>query len=300
MGQLTGPRHSERENRALELAVAAGNRAGVPVAEAAILRVGTSVLVELPAAHAVARIEDDARCGWRQWHAARAFDVCGAPTLRLLDRELPPHEHGEHLVTLWQRVQRVAEPTMAQLGQAVRQVHDCTREHVDDDVVPLDPCGLIRGQLTAATHWSESDRTALLQQLEELAAEWPELVRGDPLGTVIAHGDVHGDNALVGPEGLVLLDLEHSGTGPASWDLVVLAVAVRQYRFPPADYRAFTDGYGARADEWSGFESMCRLYELMVTAWAIACSPYSTRLAEEACVRADTLLGRQARVWTLL
>ncbi len=204
-------------------------------------------------------------------------------------------------VTLWRRLEQVADPDLAALGEAVRALHDATRSSLPPDLPSCDPLPILHHYLDGPSPWSGSDESEeLRRRADTLAVEWQLAARDDPLGRVIVHGDPHQDNAIVTEQGLVLLDLEDAGEGPASWDFATLKVGIERYGVPPEDYRAFTAGYGSEPGAWEGHAVMCRVYELLVAAWAMRCSADSPRMAEEASVRVATLLGRGGGQWTLL
>ncbi len=289
--------------RALRLAKAAGRRAGFYVSDAKLLRVRSSVHVELPQAGVVARVEASGaeQLAERQVQIARVLADRGAPVARLARPELQPLLVEDGAVTLWQRLEQLAEPDFGNLGQTVWALHDATRDSLPSDLPSFDPLQIVRGYLDWPSPWSGSDEWKdLRHRADTLAVEWRSATRDDPLGRVIVHGDLHQDNAIVTEQGLILLDLEDAGKGPASWDFAPLKVGVERYGLPSEDYRAFADGYGSEPGAWEGHAVMCRVYELLVAAWAMRCSADSPRMAEEASVRVATVLGRGQGQWTLL
>lgn len=148
--------------------------------------------------------------------------------------------------------------------------------------------------------WSGSESCVELQRrAREAAQAWPSATCDDPLGSAVVHGDVHLENAIVTDRGLVLVDLEDAAVGPASWDFAPLGVGVRRYGVPRRDYRDFVAGYGDEPGSWPGLSYMRSVYELMSVAWALRCSGLSRRMAEEATVRVELLLGASERVWKL-
>ncbi len=289
--------------RALRLAKAAGRKAGVDVSDAKLLRVRSSVHVELPRAEIVARVEASGaeRLAERQVRIAQLLADRGAPVARLVEPEFQPYLMEDGAVTLWQWLEKVADPDFAALGQAVAALHEATRRSLPSDLPSFDPLQVVHGYLDWPSPWSGSDESEELgRRADTLALEWRSAVRDDPLGRVIVHGDLHQDNAIVTEQGLILLDLEDAGKGPASWDFAPLKVGVERFGVPPEDYRAFVAGYGSEPGAWEGLGVMCRIYELLVAAWTMRCSAGSLRMAEEASVRVATVLGRGEGRWTLL
>lgn len=289
--------------RALRLAKEAGRKAGVDVSGAKLLRVRSSVHVELPRAEIVARVEAPGaeQAARRQVRVAQLLADRGAPVARLVCAELQPLLVEDGAVTLWRRLEAVAEPDLFALGQAVRALHEATRGSLPLDLPATDPFPSLYNFLDWPSPWSGSGESEeLRRRADALTTKWQSVIRDDPLGLVVVHGDVHQDNAFVTERGVVLLDLEDAGVGPASWDFAPLAVGVERYGVPRADYRAFAAGYGAEPGAWEGHALMCRVYELMVATWAMRCSGDSPRMAEEASVRVATLLGGGRGRWTLL
>lgn len=287
----------DTQRRAIELAVAAGREAGFEVEGAVVLRNCTSVLVELPRAGVVARVEllgGDAQAR-RLSEVARYFERVGAPTLRLL-HVAPP-------VTLWPKLDAVADIDACALGQLLRSVHDRTRGAASELLPALDPFGEIAqhlDQLDLEPAWSADDRQRLRSRDAELAQGWRACVGEDPLGVALVHGDVHRDNVIVTAQGPVLIDLELAGVGPATWDFVQLGAAVHRYGDDGVQLEAFVRGYGDDPRGWAGYELLRDVYELLCAVWAAAYRSRSTVFAREATRRIDSLLGRGDQAWTLL
>lgn len=289
--------------RGIRLAKAAGRTAGIDISDARLLRVRSSVHVEFSRAGIVARVESSGvgQLAERQARIARLLAERGAPGARLLQPERQPYFVEDGAVTLWQQLDKVAEADFAALGEAVRALHDATRSPLPPGIPICDPFRTIHRDLGWPSPWSDSEEHKELRRLADtLAEQWQQISREDPLGRVIVHGDAHQENAILTEDGLVLLDFEDAGEGPASWDFAALKVGVARYGLPLEDYRAFVAGYGAEPGEWEGHAVMCQVYELLVTAWAMRCSAESPRLAEEASVRVAGLLSRGRRQWTLV
>ena len=293
----------DSSGRALCLVAEAARRAGLDGAGAAVLRVRSSIHVELPGADVVARVEGPGGqdLAMRQVLVARALAARDAPVTRLVRPEIQPLLIGDRAVTLWRRLRSVATPTLEAVGRAVRAIHEATAESLPRSVPTIDPFAQVRASLDSPSSWSGSVAVKELQhRTNELASSWQEETQDDPLGKVVVHGDPHADNAVASAGGLVLLDLEDAGVGPASWDFAPLAVGVERYGLPAEDYRQFAAGYGAEPGTWPGHSLMCRVYELLVTSWAVRCSVDSPRLAREATVRISGVLEGDPSRWTLL
>jgi len=252
-------------SRALCMVEEAASRANLNDADAAVLRVRSSIHVELPHEDVVARVEGPGgqELALRQVVVARALAARDTPVARLVLPEIQPLLIGDGAVTLWRRLRSVAVPTFEAMGRAVRAIHDATAESRPKGVPPIDPFGQVRAFLGSPSSWSGSVAIKELQRRsDELAARWRGGTRDDPLGKVVVHGDPHLDNAIVSETGLVLLDLEDSGVGPASWDFTPLSVGVERFGLPSEDFRRFVAGYGTEPGTWPGHSLMCHVYEL--------------------------------------
>lgn len=287
--------------QALSLATEAARRAGLDAAGAGILRVRTSIHVELPQADVVARVEGPGEqdLALRQVLVARALAARDAPVARLVRPEIQPFFIGDRSVTLWRRLRSVATPTPLAMGRALRTIHQATIGSLPKGVPAIDPFGQVRACLDSPSPWSGSAAIVELRhRADELASRWQERVQDDPLGTVVVHGDPYADNAIVSEGGLIMLDLEDAGVGPASWDFAPLGVGVERYGVPEEDFQQFVAGYGAEPGAWSGYSLMCRVYELWVAAWAVRCTADSPGMAVEAAVRVAGLLEGDPTPWT--
>jgi hypothetical protein len=288
-------------DQAIALACRAARTLGLDVADARVVRLRSSAHVLLPAAGAIARVEapgyeDLAR---RQALLAEYLWSCSAPVAELIRPGEQPFILETGSVVVWRRIQNTGTPSPGDLGRALRAFHGSGGHAFPPSLPIIDPLGRIHKSLDRITPWGDTD---VLNALRNLAARyeggWTSAVEGDPLGTATVHGDVHLENVICTESGLILIDLEDSGLGPASWDFAPLAVGVERYGLSPAVYEGVLEGYATDPGEAQGFELMCRVYELLVTAWAVECSPSSPRMAEEAALRVDTLLGRRSANWT--
>ena len=289
--------------RALRLAKAAGLGFGLDVSEARFLRVRSTVTVELPLANVVARVEavGAERSAERQVRIARLLAERRAPVARLVQPERQPRFLEDGAVTLWRRLEPVADPDFQALGQAVRAVHDATRSSLPPDLPVCDPLAEVRRYLDWPSPWlGTTESREVHNRADRLTAAWQVAVREDPLGPVIVHGDAHQDNAIVTDDGLILIDLENAGKGPASWDFAALKVGVERYGLGSDDYRSFIAGYGSEPGAWEGHAVLCQVYELLVASWAMRCSADSPQMAHEASIRVASVLGRGDEKWKML
>lgn len=270
---------SPRVARALEAVAKATAPLGVPTDGAAVWRQGTSVLVELPAAGVIARVDDVAppERSDRQVRAAQVLASAGVPSIRLAFTDEQPIEalveRRVVSVTLWQReahVGRRAEP--AEVGRLARALHDATAGGAGcEGLRPLLPLQAVGEQIEIARHDRASpgdDLDVLAAAHDRLAREWAAAV--EDAATALVHGDLHADNVIVTPDGPRLCDLELAGVGPTAYDLVPQVVAVERYGAPATDLVAFESAYGAELPALARSGPLVEVYELWVAAWAVA------------------------------
>ena len=131
------------------------------------------------------------------------------------------------------------------------------------------------------------------------ALRWHQLTADDPVGRAIVHGDLHRKNVVMTAAGAVLIDLELAGVGPRCYDLAAIAVAGRRYGLPAAEVDRALRIYGADPRRWSGFDELCQVYELWVTAWALSQRATSGAADVEANRRLERWRTGSSAPWTL-
>jgi hypothetical protein len=299
------PPSGDREHAALAAVLAVADDSGIDTSRAGIWRSGSSVMVGLPAARVLARVDEAGRAGVadRQVVVSEVLAERGVPAIGLTGPLEQPVATAAGLVTfwVWLDVTGVGVAPRA-LGQLARALHDATRGGADD-VPAYEPLGAVRLELERAEALGltdPADLALLRERIGRLEPRWDE-TQEDPLGIAVVHGDLHPHNAVATRLGPVLADLELAGVGPVCADLVPHVVAVRRYGAPPHVLDDFLSGYGLEAAGWRGFEVLVQAYELWVTASAVANRGGSARLEEEAEVRLDRWRpGRiSARPWAL-
>ncbi|MCD9624791.1 aminoglycoside phosphotransferase family protein [Rhabdothermincola salaria] len=299
------PASEGRERAAMAAVLEVADHVGLDAEAAGIWRAGSSVLVGLPVARVLGRVDDprrvDAAC--RQVIASEVMAERGVPAITLTGPADQPVLTEAGPVTLWRWLDaHGVEASPEGLGRLARRLHDATRGGVEG-VAPYDPLTAVAAELERAAELGltdERDLGLLDGHIARLRATWPA-PEDDPLGVAVVHGDLHRDNAIVTDEGLVLADLELAGVGPAAADLVPHVVAVRRYDASPRVLEELMQGYGRELHVWPGLEVMVEAYELWVTAWSVANRGGSAVLAAEAEVRLDHWRpGRDSsRPWSL-
>ncbi len=225
---------------ALRTAVAAATNAGLDPDGAEVFRVRAAVLVSLPRADVIARVEplSALAVSRAQVVAAATGARLGAPVCPLVRPDLQPIVLDDGVVTLWRRLHDTGQPADPRaLGATLRQLHDTTRGALPPELPPLEPfTEALQCLDAAAAAFDAAGVDALKREVSALLARWPELVAEDPLGLAMVHGDPHVDNVVTTADGPVLVDLEMTSSGPASWDLAVLGAGVRYYHHDPAAF----------------------------------------------------------------
>jgi hypothetical protein len=316
------PPASDREARADTLVQQLVAELGLPGGRRGVLRAGSAVLVGLADLDVLVRVDgpdrvDDAH---RQVAVARALATAGVPAIALAVTDDQPVAADAGVLTLWGYVEPVADrATPDQVGHLARQLHDALRPAAPavgagtagptagagtagptagagtagptagagtaPGVPELDPLAAVDRQLEAAARLgatSDAELAALRAGIAAARVAWTEVGPADPLGRSLVHGDLHADNVVVGADGPVLADLEVSGWGPPSYDLVPQLVAVERYGADAAGYDRFSAAYGFDVRTWSGASALARTYELWVTAWAVASRTISPEHEDEA------------------
>jgi hypothetical protein len=280
-----------REELALSSVVDAAAEAGLEVSGAGIWRVGSSVLVGLPEARVLGRVDDPGRfdAASRQVAVAEVVVERGVPCITVTGPARQPVVTPAGPLTFWRWLEVTADEVGPRaLGRLARALHDATRGGVDD-VPGFQPLVAVaeeleRARLAGLT--APSDVELLEERIASVLDRWP-VVLDDPLGIAVVHGDLHRHNAVATAGGAVLADLELAGVGPVCADLVPQVVAVRRYGASPHTVDEMFAGYGLEPVRWPGFELLVEAHELWVTVWTVANRGLSRVLEGEAEVRLD-------------
>lgn len=223
----------------------------------------------------------------------------GVPVTELVDRSEQPWTMDGCVVTAWRWVDAIGPAGPADLGPLARTLRERTAGTALALALPaLDPVAAITG---AVAHLPSDDPEATFVRhgAAALAEPFADAASDDPLGWSLVHGDLHGDNVVVGPDGPVLTDLELSGAGPAGYDAAPAALAVRRYGHDPSTLETFLSGFGADPRGWAGFVTYVAIYELWVTAWAVGVRGQDPSWAAEASRRVATLRNGTDERWVL-
>ena len=305
-GGVTGTPDGDGTPPALLAVAAAGAAAGFDAGGATVLKASASDVVRLPVTGWLAKVAPagpGAGAARREVAVARALAAAGVPAVRLAPVPGQPIAVAGAVVTVWEDAGVLpGEPDPADLGRLARRLHDATAgDPAIAGLPPLDPLAaaadrLAQAEATAAI--PARDVAFLWDVHARLAADWAALP--PPPTPALAHGDLHPANVFRTAAGPVLADLELSGVGDPAYDLAPSLVAVRRYGRPSAHHEAFAAAYGADVRDHPHVEVLCAVYELWVTAWAVAAAAAGPDLAAEAAVRVATWRGDPtARPWVL-
>jgi len=289
----------ERRSHALRLATAAALRVGLDARDAEIFRHATAVLVALPWANAVARVEPTTLRPYVDQYieAARCMARFGVPANRLVVPDAQPVVLDGGVVTFWERLEHVGRTaTPAELGVLIRQLHHAAGEATAFDLKILDPFSRV-GYFLSRPGPPLEDIDALVERVDTARARWARAMVEVRSDMTLVHGDVHLDNVIVTPDGPMLVDLEYSSLGPPAYDLVPMSVRRQRYGARPSEVREFLAAYGCQAPESPLFELLCEAYELQVTAWAVGMRGLSAPHLAEAKRRMRGVLRGGAERW---
>jgi aminoglycoside phosphotransferase (APT) family kinase protein len=275
--------------------------AGVDSSAGVLIRSGTALLVRF--GPLLIRAWEPARSATahREVAVARTLAESGVPAVRLVEPLDQPVIGPEAVLTVWHWLD--LEPgavSPSELGALAGRLRRATVGH--HDIPAFDPLGMVRGLLaTTEASGAEAGRDLvdLARMVDDVEPAWIGAARDDPAGVGVVHGDLHRLNVLRSRAGPLLADLEMAGAGPPSYDSAPAAIAVRRYGADPADLDAFLAAAGHDPRPWAGFEVCCRVYELWVTAWALAGRAGAGDVEREAQVRMASLRGTGEGVWHL-
>jgi len=272
-------------------------RFGADLAQSVVVRDGLSLLVRSGRTLVRVRESSGEPVALREVEVARALQEADVPAVKLLAGETQPWVNGKFIVTAWQWHEVVRPTTPRDSGLLAKTLRERTANSYG--VPTFDPIGAARN---AVAHIRIGDPQGDFVRLRarQLADSWAGVAYSDPAGTVMVHGDLHGDNVLVTSEGPILADLELAGVGPASYDTAPAAVAVKRYGADPSELEQFVEAQQFDPRSWDGFATCIDAYELWVTAWAVGVRERSGELRDEAEIRVSCLRDGLCEPWRLL
>ena len=287
---MTGP-----SDRALAAAAEALGRVGA-IGDDVIVREGASLLVRRGTVLARVRPVAEAAVSERELSVAARLGNDGVPVVEAIGASTPVVLDG-FVATCWRWVPAVGPAGPDDVGRLVRTLRTATSGGGRRALAVFDPIAHIVG--VVGDCGDEPDVCFVRERADRLRAAFEAAAADDPLGEAVVHGDLHAGNVAVGDAGAVVLDLELSGWGPPSYDLVPAVVAERRYGASVADLVAFLTAAGADSRSWPGFDAFVDVYELWVTAWAVSVAHRRRDWAEEAARRVASLRDGSDDRWHL-
>ncbi len=157
------------------------------------------------------------------------------------------------------------------VGQVVRRLHtNVSIESVPDCYPIAHPTGLpwwnfpemmLRIEQSGIL---DADALTVLRSVADAGERWTDIVSTPPM--VIAHGDVHPGNVIMGADGPVLIDWDLLSVGASIWD----HIALRAWSTPPWQgneqaYAEFAAGYGDVDWDVADLDALVRLRNLAAT-----------------------------------
>jgi Phosphotransferase enzyme family len=254
--------------------------------------------------------------------------VYAAPTAELLLRVSPPGVDPSQGLTFAIEASRVGVPVLAPtsaevyeaagcsvtvwpllsgrgdfedfgwLGSAARSLHAAS-DWLQERVPGLKPylshqVQVVRDRLATVAEAGVLDDVDVGVLRRELSAVEAALTADDS-PAIVAHGDLHTGNVVVGSDGPRLVDFDLISLAPPAWDLSPLRVQVRRFGRASTAWDELIRGYGA---ELEPSEALLRLRELGASSWLAALSAARRELIPEVLRRMRYWRGEEnAPVW---
>jgi hypothetical protein len=272
--------------------------AGLDHRGAELLRLGSNAvyrLTSLPVIVRIARdpavlVEMERAVGVARWLESQDF-----PAMRVPASVAQPLVVGGLVVTFWESVQENEEyATVGELADLLRRLH--WLEEPESLGLPyFDPLGKVAASLEGLDGIPGEDWTFLEERGARLAKDYDRLDFVLPFGMI--HGDASIGNILRHRDGhAVLIDLDGFVLAPREWDLIQTSIFYHRYGWhTKAEYAEFVHRYGFDLMNWSGYETLADLRELMMVAWLGHQVTTSERSAAEFARRVRSLRTGEGR-----
>ncbi|OLT25417.1 hypothetical protein BJF83_22935 [Nocardiopsis sp. CNR-923] len=167
------------------------------------------------------------------------------------------------VVTWWEEVSQARPATPAELGAALRALHEMPLPDLElPDAATVDK---VDARL-AVVDIDEEDRAALCSMAARLQDNYSGLEYELPFGLI--HGDAHPANLLADPQGrLGWVDLDGVAMGHPEWDLVLTAIERDCGWVSPDAYQGFVTGYGYDITTSPTYPVLRAIRLLRMTSW---------------------------------
>jgi aminoglycoside phosphotransferase (APT) family kinase protein len=281
-------------DNAFEALAAAAERVELDAKGAELIRVGSNAVFRFVTAPIIGRVAPNLGrldSASRELQISRWFESAGVPAVRALHLEQPLIAH-DRVVTFWQSASDTVEyGTTEELARLLTQLHS---ETLPIDLPAHDPVSKAAERISAIDSLAASDQEFLVQRFEVLATAYKGLSFVLPEG--IIHGDANVGNVIRDRSGAAIFaDLDSVAIGPREWDLILTALYHERFGWhSDAEYAAFVDAYGFDVMNWSGYQTMRDLREILMVAW-LAQSIRNSRGRAEVTKRVETLRSDGSR-----
>ncbi len=240
--------------------------AGLAIDAVRLLRLGENAVFE--AGNVVIRVGRpgaDPEAAKRAAGVSRWLRVEHLPAIEALDVE-QSIVVDEMPVTFWRSIGDGENyGSTANLAYLLKQLHALSAP-AELDLPPAEPMRRAARRVEYA-ELEERDREFLTERLAKLRAQYDGLSFELPPGVI--HDDASVGNVLVDQEGTPrLIDLDGVSIGPREWDLILTAIYYERYGWHTRDeYETFVEIYGFDIMQWSGYEVLADLRELIMVTW---------------------------------
>ncbi|HEV2371689.1 MAG TPA: phosphotransferase [Streptosporangiaceae bacterium] len=286
--------HDDLYSEVRAILAAVGERLGVPVHDAELLRLHSNASFALPSAGLVVRIATNpdalphvrASLAITRWLARRGFP-CVVPA----DVDGQPLVEGGRVVSVWRYTPTATGPRAsgAELGGLLRDLH--TQPEPPHQLGRFsNPFASVAKALEEAPGATpDADRSWLSDRITALRGQWSAMNFPRPPGLI--HGDAHVGNVMrTTSDKVVLGDWDHVATGPREWDLVQIHFMRRRFgRATAEDIEAFAASYGWDARAWPGLDVLIAIREITGLSPYIRTAPAKPFSRHQLAYRLDTL-----------
>ncbi len=237
-----------------------------------LVRIGHCAIFALPSRRLVARIarpDQGAECLEAEMAFARFLHRAGLPVVSPADDVAErPIQTRRGVVTFWPLVASTGRKIdWPGLGRVLRRIHSLTPP---DELLSLwDPLGRVEARLEA--YRSRPEARAEYVRLLSAACSWGRRTIDRSAPSVLVHGDP--TNVIMTAGGVVLIDFDLCGLGPALWDVASVTVRHRRFGLSRSDLQGFYAGYRFDSAASCGLKDLVRLRELLDSSFALGAAP---------------------------
>jgi aminoglycoside phosphotransferase (APT) family kinase protein len=256
---------------------------------AELIRLGQNAVFRLRSQAVIARVgrsADKAPAVERQLAVSRWLAANDVPAILAVDVKQPVIARGR-VVAFWQSADDgVRYGSTDELGRILRRLHGLSEPN-EVELPKLAPFTTARARIAVAPI-SEADRRYLSERTDLLEDAFNRLEFSE--ADVVLHGDANVGNLILDRDDkAVLSDLDSFCIGPREWDLALTAVFYARFGWHTREeYDAFVRAYGYDVLQWSGFDVLADVRELLMVAW-LAQNARADEVADELSRRLDTM-----------